>query len=155
MDDEHVAALGENSAKQQPRGRLIKMSIPLPHHRHQTSLEGVIDVLAPTQQLSPEQRDQATHNFNALIEACEPLQPNNGSYKQITLVRLTYKYARSEISRDNFLHFFFKHTKIPSEVSKWKLVCNYDHIPQLIAFADTLVENFFLPRRTFSNPFNC
>jgi len=131
------------------------MSIPLPHHRHQTSLEGVIDVLAPTQRLSPKQRVQATHIFNALIEACEPLQPNSGPYKQITLVSLTYQYARSEISRDNFLHFFFKHTKIPSEVSEWKSVRNCDYIPQLIAFADTLIENFFLPRRTSFNPLHC
>ena len=122
------------------------MSTPSPHHRHQTSLEGVIDVLTPTHQLSAEQRDQATYVFNAVIEACEPTQPTKGSYKPITLVRLTYKYARSEASRDNFLHFFFRHTQIPIKISEWELVRSSDHRLQLIAFADTLVENFFLPR---------
>ena len=122
------------------------MSTPSPHHRHQTSLEGVIDVLTPTHQLSAEQRDQATHIFNAVIEAYEPSQSNSGPYKQITLVRLTYKYARSETSRDNFLAFFFQHTQIPIEVSEWELIRGSDYRPQLAAFADTLVENFFLPR---------
>ena len=125
------------------------MSIPSPHHRHQTSLEGVIDVFASTQQLSPEQRDQATHIFNAVIKACEPLQHNKAPYKQITLVRLTYEYARSEASRDNFLRFFFQHTQIPIEISEWELIRSRDYGPQLIAFADTLVDNFFLPRKTF------
>ena len=124
----------------------MKMSTPLPHHRHQTSLEGVIDVLAPTQQLSPRQRDQATHIFDAVIQAYEPSQSNSGPYKQITLVRLTYEYARSELSRDNFLAFFFQHTQIPIEVSEWELIRGSDHGPQLAAFADTLIENFFLPR---------
>ena len=106
----------------------------------------MIDLLAPIEQLSPEQRDQATHIFNAIIGACEPSQPNSGPYKKITLVRLTYEYARSEASRDNFLQFFFQHTQIPIEVSEWKLIRGSNHGSQLIAFADTLVENFFLPR---------
>ena len=72
------------------------MPIPLPRHRHQTSLEGVIDVLASTQRLSPERRDQATHIFNALIKACEPFQPNSGPYKQITLVANLYQTRRDE-----------------------------------------------------------
>ena len=87
--------------------------------------------------------------FNAVIKACEPLQHNKAPYKQITLVRLTYEYARSEASRDNFLRFFFQHTQIPIEISEWELIRSRDYGPQLIAFADTLVDNFFLPRKTF------
>jgi hypothetical protein len=83
------------------------MSVSSPHHRHQTSLEGVINAFASTSQLNPEQRDQAARIFNTIIEASEPLQHSKGSYKQVTLVRLTYEYARSEVSRDNFLRFFF------------------------------------------------
>lgn len=73
-------------------------------------LEGVIDALASSPQLGLEQRDQATRIFNAIIEASEPLQHSKGSYKQITLVGLTYEYARSEASRDTFLRFFFQQT---------------------------------------------
>ena len=116
------------------------------HHRHQTSLEGVIDLFATTRQLSSEQRDKATRVFNGVTEACEPLH-NTGPYKQITLVRLTYEYARSEASRDNFLRFFFQQTDIPTEVSDGEVIRRCDYGPQVIAFADTLIENFFLPRK--------
>lgn len=122
--------------------------MPSPHHRHQTSLEGVIDASASSPQLSPEQRDQATRIFNAIIEALEPLQHSKGSYKQITLVRLTYEYARSEASRDTFLRFFFQQTQIPTEKTDLDLIRSCDYGPQLSAFADTLVENFFLPCKT-------
>lgn len=114
------------------------------HHRHQTSLEGVIDLFATTRQLSSEQRDQATRVFNTVIEACEPLQ-STGPYKQITLICLTYEYACSEASRDKFLHFFFQQTDIPTEVSDREIIHHCDYGPQVIAFADTLIENFFLP----------
>lgn len=90
------------------------MSITSPHHRHQASLEGVINLFAVTPPLSLEQRQDLTRVFTAVIDACEPLQ-NPKPYKQITLVRLTYEYARSEASRDNFLRFFFQQTKISSD----------------------------------------
>ena len=124
------------------------MSAPSPHHRHQTSLEGFFDVFALTPQLSREQRDQATRIFNAIIEALEPLQHSKGSYKQISLVRLTYEYARSEASRDNFLRFFFQQTQIPSEITDLDLIRSCDYGPQVSVFADTLIENFFLPCKT-------
>src|SRR5436305_8462077 len=120
------------------------MPTPSPHHRHQTSLEGVIDLFSPHPGLSSEQRQQETRIFTAVIEACEPLQ-NHKPYKQITLVRLTYEYARSEASRDNFLRFFFQYTQIPTDASQSESITTSDYGPRLIAFAETLIENFFLP----------
>jgi hypothetical protein len=120
------------------------MPTPSPHHRHQTSLEGVIDVFAPHPALSFDQRQQETSVFTAVIEACEPRQ-NHKPYKQVTLVRLTYEYARSEASRDNFLRFFFQHTQIPTKPTQSESATLSDYGPRLIAFAETLIENFFLP----------
>lgn len=131
---------------------MVKMSMASPHHRHQTSLEGVIDALASSPQLGLEQRDQATRIFNAIIEASEPLQHSKGSCKQITLVRLTYEYARSEASRDTFLRFFFQQTQISTEKTDLDFHRSCDYGPQLSAFADTLVENFFLPCKTTQRP---
>lgn len=125
------------------------MSNPVPHRRHRTSLEGVIDLLEPQQRLTAEQKDQATCIFHALIEACEASQPNNGPYKRITLIRLTYEYARSETSRDNFLQFFMQHMQIPLDIAGWEVNSSREYEAQLIAFADILVENFFLPRKIF------
>lgn len=120
------------------------MPIASPPHRHQTSLEGGIDLSPPTSTLSSEQRQKATRAFTTVIKACEPLQ-NHKPYKQVTLVRLTFEYARSDVSRDNFLHFFFQRTQIPTDDSQVKPISASDCQPGLIAFADTLVENFFLP----------
>jgi hypothetical protein len=50
------------------------------------------------------------------------LQHNKPPYKQITLVRLSYEYARSEASRDTFLSFFFQYTDITIEISPWEQV---------------------------------
>lgn len=120
------------------------MPAPSPHHRHQASLEGVINLFAATPALSHQERQEATRVFTAIVDAYEPSQ-NQEPYKQVTLVRLTYEYARSEASKDNFLRFFFHHTQIPTDASEGDLAFNSDYEPRLVAFADTLIENFFLP----------
>lgn len=104
----------------------------------------MFDLFSPHPGLSSEERQNATRTFTTVIEACEPLQDNK-PYKQITLVRLTYEHARSEASRDNFLHFFFEHTQIPVNALQSESSSNIDHCPRLISFAETLMENFFLP----------
>jgi len=40
-----------------------------------------------------------------------PSQTKTGGYKQITLLRLTYEYVLSEVSRDNFLRHFLQAMK--------------------------------------------
>jgi hypothetical protein len=120
------------------------MSIASPHHRHQTSLEGVINLFAGASALSPQERREATRIFREVIDACEPLQTQE-PYKQVTLVRLTYEYARSEASRDNFLRFFFQQTQISTKASLSEPIPAYEYVPRIVAFAQTLLENFFLP----------
>ena len=80
------------------------MASPSPHHRPQSSLEGLI--YPPTPAIEPSHRIRATEIFNQIIKYYEPLQPKTGRYKQITLLRLTYESVLPEASRDNFLRHF-------------------------------------------------
>ena len=128
------------------------MSSPSPHHRHQSSLEGVIDFDPSPQLLNREQSRQARQTFSQIISFHEPLQTENGSYKRITLIRLTYEYARSETSQDNFLRYFFQYTAVTIErdihFDDWDQEQKNAHESNLNTFADFLVDNFFLPRET-------
>jgi hypothetical protein len=74
-----------------------------PHHRHQSSLEGVLDFSSP-QPLEPDQRNRATDIFNQIVAQYEPCQTDDKDYKRITLLRVAHD---SVISRDNFLSCFF------------------------------------------------
>jgi hypothetical protein len=120
-----------------------------PHHRHQSSLEGWPSSSEP---LEPKQRAEATRIFNQIIDHCEPSQTRNGPYKRITLIRLTHQYALSEISRDSFLKYFFQYMAIPMEEEShfdtWDTERKSELVLSLAAFADYLVDNFFLPCRT-------
>src|SRR5947208_1922750 len=75
-----------------------------PHHRHQSSLEGVIDLSSP-QPLEPDQRDRATRIFNQIVAHFEPSQAEDKGYKRVTLIRAAHEYT---LNRDNFLHCFFR-----------------------------------------------
>jgi hypothetical protein len=133
-----------------------------PHHRHQSSLEGVIDF--SDQHLHPDERNRATRIFNRIINYYEPSQTKNGPYKQITLLRATYEYA---LSRDNFLKLFFlyigRESHLTEQLSESNFsqtlshFVNFDSITaeqkdelgkSVSAFADYLVDNFFLPCKT-------
>jgi hypothetical protein len=82
------------------------------HHRHQGSLEGVIDF--STERWDPDERAPAELNFNRIINHYEPLQANDGPYKRVTLVRLTYEHARSQESKNTFLISFFQNIAMSS-----------------------------------------
>jgi hypothetical protein len=119
------------------------------HHRHQASLEGVIDFNPSPQPLNPEQRTQTRRTFNQIIAYYEPLQTNNGPYKRITLIHLTYKYALSETSQNNFLRYFFEYVAISMEkdihFDDWDAEQKNELESGLTDFADFLLNNFFLP----------
>jgi hypothetical protein len=128
-----------------------------PHHRHQSSLEAVIDFSSSVQPLETEQRVRATQIFHQIIDHCEPSQTKNGPYKRISLVRLTYEYA---LSRDSFLTYFFKYitgeTSFSIALSRfvdfddWNSERKNELALGLTDFADYLVDNFFLPcKRAF------
>jgi len=135
------------------------------HHRHQTSLEGIMSIegtpgssevkTSEPQPLEPAQRDRATHIFNQIVNHCEPLQPEDGPYKRITLVRVTYEYA---LSQDNFLRYFFldmerdldfsEALSLFADFDSWDIQRKNELASRLCAFADFLVGNFFLPCKT-------
>ncbi|KAI1272767.1 hypothetical protein F5Y07DRAFT_286290 [Xylaria sp. FL0933] len=119
------------------------MPSPSPLHRHQLSLEGVIDFTVATP-LSESQRAFAKHEFYRIADQFEG---NNGAptaqYSPARLVRLTYEYALSEASRDNFLRAFFHAMDLSLEDQ------GHDDLEDLrspfFGFADYLLDNFFLP----------
>jgi hypothetical protein len=137
-------------------------TMAFPHHRHQSSLEGVIDLSSP-QPLEPDQRDRATRIFNQIVAHFEPSQTEDKGYKRVTLIRAVHEYT---INRDNFLHCFFLHVEKElrpsddaSELSLSQALSRFDYpdswndeqrnelSARLAAFADYLVDNFFLPRK--------
>jgi hypothetical protein len=115
-------------------------------HRHQSSPEGWP---TPTEPLEPKQRAEATRFFNQIIDHCERSQIASGPYNRVTLIRLTYKYALSEISQDGFLKHFFQYMAIPMEeeyhYNTWDAERKSEIVTCVAAFADYLIDNFFLP----------
>jgi hypothetical protein len=105
--------------------------------------------------LESAQRDVATHTFNQIVNHYEPLQIENGTYKRITLVRVTYEYA---LSQDNFLRYFFldmgrdldfsQALVLFADFDDWDIQQKTEFASRLSAFADFLVDNFFLPCKT-------
>jgi hypothetical protein len=128
------------------------MASPLSHHRHQSSLERIIDFSPLTERLEPDQRVNAIRIFNQIIDYYELSQIKNGFYKRITFIRLIYKYALSEILRNNFLKYFFQYMAIPMEkdihFDDWNTKQKNKFKSNLTIFADFLVDNFFLPCKT-------
>jgi lipopolysaccharide export LptBFGC system permease protein LptF len=135
-----------------------------PHHRHQSSLEGVLDFSSP-QPLQPDQRNRATDIFNQIVAQYEPSQTDSKGYKRITLLRVVHD---SVISRDNFLSCFFLFVENElhqgddvSELSLSQALSRYVNLDSwsrqqrkeletsLITFSDYLVDNFFLPRTIY------
>ncbi|KAH6955948.1 hypothetical protein BKA56DRAFT_602553 [Ilyonectria sp. MPI-CAGE-AT-0026] len=125
------------------------MGSPAPHHRHQSSLEGVIDFSPSIEHpLSPDQRDKADGVFTGIINHFEGSSTADKPYNRAKLVRMTYEYARSEDSRCNFLQAFFGSVNITMDDS---IDFNDETVEEEIhsslnSFADFLVDNFFLPR---------
>ncbi|KAK2794076.1 hypothetical protein FQN52_009158 [Onygenales sp. PD_12] len=71
------------------------------HHRHQASLETILDFNVDP--LTATEQADADLTFNQLISHAEPLQGTT-PYMRATLVRLTYEHCRS---KDAFLRQFF------------------------------------------------
>ncbi|RYC62467.1 hypothetical protein CHU98_g3738 [Xylaria longipes] len=132
---------------------------PLPHHRHQLSLEGIIH-FSSEPPLEPGQRAQAERKFYRIVDHCGALNTSksgsrSNQYDRGLLVRLTYEYARSEESQDIFLRAFFQSiaTSIDGEtdanVDNHKLE---DLRLALFRFADHLIDNFYLPCKAGPSP---
>lgn len=119
-----------------------------PHHRHQSSLETVINFSLGLA-LGANQRAQAKKRFNHIINHFQARDNDNGPYKRSVLVRLTYEYACSEESQDIFLQAFFQTITLSID-EDIQIDFNNKDIEEevystLLGFADYLLDNFFLP----------
>ncbi|KAI1332186.1 hypothetical protein F5Y16DRAFT_358776 [Xylariaceae sp. FL0255] len=133
-----------------------------PLHRHQSSLEGLID-FSPAEGLSATQRAGAKRRFYRIINHFLPASEienddddssnNNGArsltYSKPRLISLTYKYALSDGARDNFLRAFFQSIHLPV-VRDGTADVDGDGDPDtfrsyVFDFADYLMDHFFLP----------
>ncbi|KAK7394090.1 hypothetical protein QQX98_013128 [Neonectria punicea] len=121
------------------------------HNRHRSSLEGIID-FSTQASLTPAQRLSAGRRFTQLVDHFDV--PNSGSikgYDRVKLVRLTYEYARSKESKDNFLRAFFEFAELPMNEDEDINIDLGDADRRarlrdsLFDFAEYLFENFFLP----------
>ncbi|KKZ68811.1 hypothetical protein EMCG_05600 [[Emmonsia] crescens] len=132
-----------------------------PHHRHQASLEQVLDLSAAS--LTTDELDQADDIFKKLIDHCEPLQSKT-PYKKVTLVRLTYEHchskhiflqqvftyldnAQDQNSQDpppTFEHGLLKYSTFNSEAAPARKR-EVEHV--INSFAEYLFDNFFLPMK--------
>jgi hypothetical protein len=132
-----------------------------PHHRHQSSLEAILDFSLP-QPLETDQRNKATDIFDRIVARYEPSQADGKGYKRITLLRVAHD---SVISRDSFLRYFFlfvenelrqeedeSELRLSQALSRyidldsWSRQQRKDLETSLTSFSDFLVDNFFLPR---------
>lgn len=114
-----------------------------PHHRHQSSLEGIID-FSTKPSLETDQRIKAKNRFYSIVEHFDTESNSNRTpYNRSRLIRYTYEYALSDASKDNFLLAFFR---------AMGLSINEDGDSSLkqiesafFDFADYLLDSFFLP----------
>ncbi|KAL1979788.1 hypothetical protein VTN96DRAFT_5195 [Rasamsonia emersonii] len=136
-----------------------------PLHRHQSSLEGVIDFSSSPQPLEPDQRSRAVDIFNRIVAQYEPSPTNAKDYKRITLLRAVYD---SVIAKDDFLRCFFlflekelRQGEDAPEQSYSQALSRFIDLDSrgteqgnaleasLAAFSDYLVDNFFLTRTIY------
>lgn len=126
------------------------MGSSAPHHQHQSSLEGFIEFSTGASPLfNPDEFDKAAGVLRRVIEHFEPLSTEK-PYNRPRLVRLTYEHARSDQSKSNFLHAFLGAVNIMiyEVIDLDDETVEEDIRLALNAFADFLVENFFLPRKS-------
>ena len=121
-----------------------------PHHRHQFSLEEIIDfdALPP---LTDDVRTKARAQFYHIVGHFEAAytRRHRGPYNRPALVRLTFEYARPGLSQDNFLRAFFPAMALsmddPQNPDLDNPSLEQELCDTLTRFAEFLVDNFFLP----------
>nr|KMM64829.1 hypothetical protein CPAG_01181 [Coccidioides posadasii RMSCC 3488] len=82
-----------------------KQSKAMARHRHQASLEGIINFSGP-ESLPADQRARAKQRFYSIIKHFRPAEASDVAYSRPFLVRYTYEYSRSELSQDTLRAFF-------------------------------------------------
>ena len=126
------------------------MTVPSPLHRHQLSLERIID-FSEVLPLYSNQRTNAQQRFYHIVKHFETERNNNNNNNRTTqyspprLIRLTYEHALSEQSRDNFLRAFFLAMALSIDEQQEAEDDAEDLRSAFFGFADYLMDNFFLP----------
>jgi len=116
---------------------------PTSHHRHQVSLEELID-FAAVPSLNQAQRTAARDTFYSLVNSfdSEDAPSSTLPYSRTKLIRYTFEYSLSQDAQDNFLWAFFRAIDSPFDGQGLDL----DKIrPYFHGFADYLIDHFFLP----------
>ncbi|KAK3364049.1 hypothetical protein B0T25DRAFT_444933 [Lasiosphaeria hispida] len=97
---------------------------------------------------NPQLRTQAINRFHTVVDhfqACEPTQFTNDNYNRPALIRYTWEYASSE-SQDRFLWAFFHWLRLGMADGD-DMTLDDDLRSRLYAFAEDLMNNFFIPRK--------
>ncbi|WEW59200.1 hypothetical protein PRK78_004669 [Emydomyces testavorans] len=128
-------------------GQPLPSASPL-QHRHQSSFEGIINFSAP-EPLPADQRSRAQHRFYSIINHFGDSGGKRGEYSRPLLVRYTYEFSRSELSKDTFLRAFFNFMQLDI-ASEGDIDFDDQLLQNLIAFADLLLDNFYLPLKASS-----
>ncbi|KAI1120416.1 hypothetical protein F5Y10DRAFT_289790 [Nemania abortiva] len=118
----------------------------LPHHRHQSSLEGSLDFSSRPLPLGIELRGYASGRF---YDICQYFDTglHKGDYSRPRLIRYTYEYSLSQESGDHFLRLFFK--AVDLQIDKNEPIRFEDVRSNFFNFAEYLFDNFFLPSNAF------
>jgi len=130
---------------------------PTPHHRHQSSLEGIISFNTEPV-FGADERPRAQQKFYRILDHFEAVDSRADSsyrkYNRPRLVRFTYEYARSEKSQDMFLRAFLWSMALSvDDETDLDLENNEDALgSDLSRFADYLFDNFFFPCKTEEPP---
>jgi len=118
------------------------MVSPSPLHRHQSSLESIINFFTELPSKT-EQRSVAKDRFNHIVNYFNTDNPSNRSpYNRSQLIRFTYQYALSKQSQDNLLQAFFRAIALSVDNKNFDI---NELRSKFFTFADYFLDNFFLP----------
>ncbi|KAK4248276.1 hypothetical protein C7999DRAFT_13812 [Corynascus novoguineensis] len=133
---------------------MARQSPSSPHVRHQYSLESIIEFQSESP-LSPSALDRARRRFYHIVDHFEAAANGNSGgdnggniggdsprYNRSLPIRLTYDYARSPLSQDNFLRAFFGSLELPVDGQE---ALDERIGAKFFGFADYLFNKFFLP----------
>ncbi|EZF75418.1 hypothetical protein H105_03005 [Trichophyton soudanense CBS 452.61] len=130
-------------------------------HRHQSSLEGILDFLEPFS-LTPQQSSSAKSLLDMLVKEYGLDREIEKRYKPAKLIHVTLEHV---FSKDSFLTLFFTflHENLTGatsditlalsyfeDISSWEPTARNDVMSALEKFAQYMVTQFFLPLRASS-----
>ncbi|KAK3364025.1 hypothetical protein B0T25DRAFT_57252 [Lasiosphaeria hispida] len=112
-------------------------------------LDGIDFSHAQSLSANPQLRTEAINRFYHVIEHFEALEckPYYRNYNRPGLVRLTFEYARSAESQDRLLSAFFHRLLLGMRDSDGDIVFDSGLRSLLFAFAEDLMNSFFIPLR--------